>query len=155
MARWIEGGWASSSGISRSRAVSTAARSSSKNAGRFIRWRVRRDALSGGGRLRLFLGFGIEWLGSHLAADLLEQDFHFAFGLLQVFLAVSRELHAFFEQFHGFIERKVRALQLPHDFFQARRRVFEIRFLRGRGLFRRCWIHGRKSPSPRRNLISN
>src|ERR1700694_4416452 len=142
MARWMEGGCASSPGISRSSAASTAARSSSKNAGRFIRWRVGPDAPSGGARLGLFLGFGIKWLRGQLAAGLLEPNFPFALGLFQVFLAIAGELHAFLEKFHGLVERKVRALQLSDDFFQARQRMLEIGLLRGIGLFRRCWIYG-------------
>src|SRR5260370_33222515 len=129
MARWIERGSASWPGISRSRAASTAVRSSSKNAGRFIRWRVWPAARSGGVRLGLFLGFGIEWLRGQLASGLLKQNFHFALGLFQVFLAIARELHALLEQFHGLVERKVRALQLPHDFFQAGPRMPQIELL--------------------------
>src|ERR1700676_348988 len=142
IARWMEGGGASSPGISRSSASSTAARSSSKNAGSFIRWGVRPDAPCGGARLGLFLGFGIERLRGQFAAGLLEQNFYFALGIFQMFLAVAGELHAFLKKFHGLVERKVRALQLPDDFFQARQRMLEIGLLRGIGLFRRCWIYG-------------
>src|ERR1700676_3295819 len=142
MARWMEGGGASSPGINRSSAASTAARSSSKNAGRFIGWRARPDAPAAGARLVLFLGVGIERLRGQLAAGLLQQNFYFALGLFQVFLAIAGELHAFLEKFHGLVKRKVRALQLSHDFFQARQRMFEIGLLGGIGLFRRCWIHG-------------
>jgi len=92
--------------------------------------------------LGFFLGFGIEWLRGQLAASLLKQNFHFALGLFQMFLAIARELHPFLEQFHGLVERKVRALQLLHDFFQARQRMLEIGLLRGLWFFRRCWIHG-------------
>src|SRR6266853_4780342 len=91
--------------------------------------------------LGFFLGFGIEWLRGQLAASLLKQNFHFALGLFQVFLAIARELHAFLEQFHGLVERKVRALQLLHDFFQTRQRMLEIGLLRGIWFFRRCRIH--------------
>src|SRR6266403_3646724 len=138
----MEGGCASSPGIRRPRAASTAARSSSKNAGRIIEWRVRPVAPSGGIRLGLFLGFWIERFCYHLSARLLEQNFHFAFGLFQVFLAITRKLHAFLEQFHSFIQREVRTLQLSDYFFQARQRMLEIGLLRGLGFFRRCWIHG-------------
>src|ERR1700732_3700064 len=103
----MEGGCASSPGISCSSAASTAARSSSKNAGKFIRWRVCPAAHFGRVRLGLFLGFGIERLRSQFAAGLLEQKFHFAFGLFQMFLAIARELDAFLEQFHGLVQRKV------------------------------------------------
>ena len=86
-------------------------------------------------RLGFFLGFGIEGFRGHLAAGLLEQNFHFALGLLQVFLAIARELHAFFEQLHGIVERQIRALQFADDLFQARERIFKIGLLRGFGLF--------------------
>src|ERR1700722_3888329 len=111
MARWIEEGCASSAGISRSSAASTAARSSSKNAGRFIGWKVAPGARQRCGRLGIFLGFGIEGFRRHLAAGFLEQNFHFALGLFQIFLAITRELHAFLEQLHGFVERKIRAFE--------------------------------------------
>src|SRR6267378_3760508 len=117
----MEGGCASSPGIRRPRAASTAARSSSKNAGRFIEWRVRPVAPSGDIRLRLFLGFWIERFRYHLSARLLEQNFHFAF---------------------GFIQREVCTLQLSDNFFKARQRMLEIGLLRGFGFFRRRWIHG-------------
>ena len=94
------------------------------------------------GRLGIFLGFGIEGFRRHFAAGFLEQNFHFALGLLQIFLAIARELHAFFEQLHGFVERKIRAFQFSDNLFEARERIFKIRLLRGFGLFCRCWIHG-------------
>src|ERR1700675_2260513 len=100
----MEGGCASSPGIRRSRAASTAARSSSKNAGRIIRWRVCPAARFGRVRLGLFLGLGIERLRDQYAAGLLEQKFHFAFGLFQMFLAIAGEFDAFLEQFHGFVQ---------------------------------------------------
>src|SRR3974390_882037 len=102
MAVWIEGGCAFSAGISRARAASPAARSSSKKAGGFIGGRAA-PARARRRRLGIFLGFGIECLCRHFAAGLLEQNFHFAFGLFQVFLAVARELHAFFKQLHSFV----------------------------------------------------
>src|ERR1700690_1114376 len=99
MARWIEGGCAFSPGISRSRAASTAARSSSKNAGRFIGWKmVRRGYVR---RLRTFLGCRVKGHSGQLAAGFFEQDFHFTLGQFQVFLAVARKLHALFKQLHG------------------------------------------------------
>jgi hypothetical protein len=57
-------------------------------------WKVHQVASSPGRAvwrrpLRLFLGFGIKRLSGRLAAGFLEQDFHFALCLLQVFLAVS------------------------------------------------------------------
>ena len=88
-----------------------------------------------GMRLGFFLGFGIKRFRRHFAAGLFEQNFHFAFGLLQVFLAIARKLHAFFEQLHGVVERKVRAFELANDFFQARQGTFKIRFFRGVAFF--------------------
>jgi len=66
------------------------------------------------------------------SAGLLEQNFHFTFGLFQVFLAITRKLDAFLEQFHGFIQREVRTLQLSDYFFQARQRMLEIGFFEAR-----------------------
>jgi hypothetical protein len=87
------------------------------------------DALRNGGRLGIFLRLGIKRRQGHLTAGLLEQDFHLAFGLLQVLLAIARELYTFFEKLHGVIERQIGALQLLDDLFQSRERVFEIRLL--------------------------
>src|ERR1700728_3474880 len=114
MARWIEGGCAFSAGISRSRAASTAARSSSKNVGGFIKGRKRltQTLAARGSPLRVFLGFRIEGFRGHLAAGFFKQNFHSAFGLFQMFLAVARELHAFLKQLHGFLERQIGALEL-------------------------------------------
>ena len=66
-----------------------------------------------------FLGFRVERFGNHLAPSLLEEDFHFAFSLLEVFLAVSRKLHAFLKQLHGVIERQICAVEFTHDFLEA------------------------------------
>lgn len=56
-------------------------------------WKVHQvggaDALADGGRLGIFLGFGIEGCRGHFTAGLFEQDFHLALGLLQVFLAIA------------------------------------------------------------------
>src|SRR5260370_28537313 len=66
-------------------------------------------------RLGFFLAFGIEWYRGQFAAGFLQKDLHFSFGLFEVFLAIARELHAFLEKFHSFVERKVRALELSHN----------------------------------------
>src|ERR1700676_2596574 len=136
----MEGGCASSAGSSRSRAASTAARSCSKNAGGFISWRVcpAFEVV----RLGLLLASGIEWFRSQFAASFLQKNFHFSLGLFQMLLAIARELHAFLEQFHGVVERKIVALQLSYDLFQARQRMLEIGLFGGLRFFRRCLIHG-------------
>src|SRR5205814_7054591 len=76
--------------------------------------------------------------------------------LFQILLAIARELHALFKQFHRVIERKVRAFELADDFFQARQRAFKIRLLYAVGFFYRTLIHNRHvSPSSLPSLLAS
>src|SRR5712691_9951448 len=139
----MEGGCAFSAGINRSRAASTAARSSSKNEGRFIGRRECPSAGTGGEPLGLFLGFGFEGHSGYLAARLLEEKFDLSLRLFQVFLAFAGELYALLEEFHRVVQRKVGALEFSDDFLQTSEGMFEIGFLPRFGLLGRRWIHGR------------
>src|SRR6266849_4889200 len=138
----MEGGCAFSAGINRSRAASTAARSSSKNDGRFIGRRVCPSAGTGREPLGFFLGFGFEWHSGYLAARLLEEKFDLSLRLFQVFLAFAGELYALLEEFHRVVQRKVGALEFSDDFLQTSEGMLEIGSLPRFGLFRRRWIHG-------------
>src|SRR6266850_545723 len=132
MALWMDDGCADSAGSSRSRAASTERRSSSKKAGSFI---AAENSRTGGSAAasRFTFTFGIKRFGGKLAVGFLEQDFHAAFRLFQLFLAFSRESHAFLEKFHGVIQGKLRALQATDDFLQSREGTLKIRLL---GCFR-------------------
>src|SRR6266850_1610689 len=124
----MEDGGAASAGRSPSRAASTERRSSSKNAGSFIaaeNSRIRDSAAAS----RFTLTFGIKRFSGKLAVSFLEQDFHAAFGIFQLFLAFARECHTFLEKLHGVIQGKLRALQAADDFFQTRKGALEIRLL--------------------------
>ena len=95
------------------------------------RWRSR------GLRLR----FGVERFGNNFAVGFSEQDFYFAFGFLELFLAFAGESHAFFEEFHGVVEGKLRAFEFADDFFEAREGALEIGFLGWIGFFGSRCVH--------------
>src|SRR5438132_497194 len=100
----MEEGWVVAAGRTFSRAASTTARFSSKNAGSFIfrgNWR----AADGRRASRFGLPLGIERLGGKLAIGFLEEDFHAPLGLFELLLALPRERDALFEQFHGVVQR--------------------------------------------------
>src|SRR5207245_6181050 len=67
--------------------------------------------------------------------------------LLQLLLAIARELHAFFEELHGLIQRQIRAFQLAHDLFQARQGLLKRLLFCWFGLLAWSWIH---APIPAR-----
>src|SRR5260370_33653597 len=131
----MEEGCAVSAGSSRSRAASTARRSSSKNGGSFIaagNWR----AAGCRGASRFGLPLGIEWLGGKLAIGFLQEDFHSPLCLFQLFLALAGKGDALFEQLHGVVQRELRAFEAADDFLNAGKRTLKIgRFRRGRV----CW----------------
>src|ERR1700730_1101955 len=129
MAVWMDGGSVDSEGRNRSSAASTATRSSSKHLWRFIaagaaEGRTMRH------RSRFVLGFRFERFGCEFAVRFLQQDFYTALGLFQLLLAFARKLHPFFQQFHGLIQRELRAFEAAHNFFQARQRALKVRLLR-------------------------
>src|SRR6202140_342623 len=106
----MEGGATLSAGMRRSRDASTSTRSSSKKRGSFI--------VTGGAssswkwlRSRFALAFGVEGLSGEFAVSFFEKDFYAALGLLELLLAFARERHALFEEFHGIVERQLRAFE--------------------------------------------
>src|SRR5262249_33981024 len=102
----MEGGCSVSDGSMRSRAESTAMRSSSKKAGSFMEpeaagtrtGEVRSMRVVVRSSFVLFLG--LERLGRQLAIGFLQQNFDAALGFLKLFLALAGKLHAFFEELH-------------------------------------------------------
>lgn len=75
------------------------------------------------------LRFGVERFGCYLAVGFSEQDFYFTFGFFELFLAFGGEGYAFFKEFHGVVERKLRTFEFANDFFEARERALEIGLL--------------------------
>src|SRR5260370_4896277 len=134
MAVWIEEGCAVAAGRRRSRAASTATRSSSKNGGSFIATGNRRAARCGCAS-RFGLPLGIEWLGGQLAIGFLEEDFHSTFCFLQLLLALTGKRDAFLEQLHGVVQRELWAFQAADDFLKPCERALKIRLFRRFRLF--------------------
>src|SRR5271168_2085879 len=125
----MEGGWVVAAGMRRSRAASTARRSSSKNEGSFIvegKLRSRHAAESS----RFALAFGIKGLSGKFAVGFFQENFHASLGFFELLLAFAREGHALFEEFHGVVERKLGAFKAADDFFEARQGALEIGFFR-------------------------
>ena len=83
------------------------------------------------GRLILFVRARLEWFWRQIAAGLLHQNFHSAFRLLELLLAIARKHHAFLEKFHGVVQRKICVLEFAHNFFQPRERLLELGLLSG------------------------
>ena len=68
-----------------------------KNAGRLVRWRTVRSARSRPGIRLVRPSSGSKASAAISPPAFFEQNFHFALGLLEIFLAVARKLHAFFQ----------------------------------------------------------
>src|SRR3974390_225833 len=124
----MEAGATVSSGIKRSREESAASRSSSKKAGSFIGWSCAGAEWSTDHSFLSFT-FRLEWFRSHLSVGFLQEYFHSAFRLFQLFLAFARKPNTFLKKFHRFVKRKLRDLQLAYNFFEASQRALEIAFL--------------------------
>jgi hypothetical protein len=65
----------------------------------------------------LALGFGIERFGGEFAVGFCKEDFYAAFGFFELLLAFAGEGYAFFEEFHGVVERELRAFEAADDLF--------------------------------------
>lgn len=74
--------------------------------------------------------FRLKRLRRNLAVRFLQENFDTAFCFFQLFLAVARELYAFLEEFHGFVEGKICVFEPLDDFFEPRQGFFEIAFAR-------------------------
>src|ERR1700739_4592194 len=126
IAWWMEAGGADSAGSNRARCASTGIRSSSKKGGSFIGseavpvWAI-------AGASTVALSFRLQRFGGELSVRLFQKDFDGPFGFFQLLLAFARQAHTFFEEFHRFVERKLRALQSSDYFFQPRKRALKIR----------------------------
>src|SRR6266436_2366701 len=140
MAWWMEAGRRDSCGRRRSRAASTARRSSSKKAGSFIAAEVG-WGMSVGARSSFVLFFWLEGFGGQFSVGFLQQDFDAAFGFFELLLALAGKRDAFLEQFHGFIQRKLRAFEAANHFFETREGFLKVGLLGRLRFFRRCRVH--------------
>src|SRR5712692_3716158 len=140
MAVWIDEGWADSAGRRRSRAASTARRSSSKKGESFIA-RGKRLPYGSHEESRFCLSLRVESLGGEFAIRFFEKNFDAAFCLFELFLAFAGERHAFFEESHRIVQRKLRAFEPADDLFEAGERALEIGLLWRFGLFGCRGIH--------------
>jgi hypothetical protein len=94
------------------------------------------------GALRVALSFGLEGFGGELAIGFLQQNFHAGLGFFQLLLTFAGKAHAFLKQLHGLVERKLRAFELAHNFFETPEGALKI-WLFGRvRFFRSSLIHG-------------
>jgi hypothetical protein len=87
------------------------------------------------------LSFRLKRFGGELSVRLFEKDFHAPFGFLQLLLALARQAHTFFEEFHRFVERKLRALESSDYFFQPSERALKIRLFGLLRLFGYWLVH--------------
>src|SRR5215470_10236362 len=113
----METGGVSSAGRSFCRAASTACKSSSKNEGSFIELWIGKRSRCEGSR---FFALRVKGFHGKLSVRLFEQDFHLPLGFFELLLTFTGECDAFFEQFHRFVERELRAFQFADDFLEAR-----------------------------------
>lgn len=77
------------------------------------------------------LAFGVEGCGGEFAVGFFEEDFDFAFSFFELLLAFARKFDAFFEEFHGVVERELGGFETADDFFETGERMLEIGFFRG------------------------
>jgi hypothetical protein len=68
----------------------------------------------------------VERLGLDLAV-LLQENFHFAFSILQLFSAGGGKLHSFFEKSQRFFQGYLTLFQFLNDLFQALNAFFKFR----------------------------
>jgi hypothetical protein len=67
----------------------------------------------------------VERFGLNLAV-LLEENFHLAFGILQLLPAGNGQLHSFFEERQRFFQGHLTLLQFLNDLFQALKALFKL-----------------------------
>src|SRR5262245_30748045 len=161
MAWWIEAGRGVSAGSSSSSAASISRRSSSKNAGSFMR-RLGLSAGTWAGRSApvqassgFFFAIRLKRLGGHFPIGLLQQNFDAAFGLLELFLALAGQLDALFEELHRFVEREVGVLELLHYLFESGQRALEVRLLRRFALLAWRRVHSKPYLAPASSLATS
>ena len=88
-----------------------------------------------GDRSRFGLAFGVEGFGGEFAVGFFEEDFYAAFRFFELLLAFAGEDDAFFEELHGFVERKLGTFEAADDFFEAREGALKVGPLGRLGFF--------------------
>jgi hypothetical protein len=83
-------------------------------------------------RSRFALAFRIERLGDKFAIGFFEQDFYAALSFFELLLAFPGKRNALFEELHGIVERKLRALEAADYFFEASEGALKVGLLGGR-----------------------
>jgi hypothetical protein len=86
-------------------------------------------------RSRFALAFRIERLGDKFAIGFFEQNFDAAFGLFELLLAFAGKGDALFEELHGIVKRKLRALEAANHLFEAREGALKVGLLGRFGFF--------------------
>jgi hypothetical protein len=86
-------------------------------------------------RSRCVLTFWIERLGAEFAVGFFQKNFDAAFGFFKLLLAFAGESDALFEEFHGVVERELRAFEAADDLFEASERALKIGLLGWLGFF--------------------
>src|SRR4029077_7483199 len=143
----MEAGRADSCGRRRSRAASTARRSSSKKAGSFIAaevgWGMKVQPRS---TFVLFSGlfFRLTGAGGLFSVGFLQENLYASFGFFELLLAFAGKRDAFLEQFHGFIQPELRTFEAADHFFKTREGFLKIGLLVRLRFFRRCRVHWNK-----------
>ena len=140
MAWWMEDGGVDSDGIKLFQVSVDGDTVFLKESGKFHGGGVVVD-WSGSQPSRFALAFGIERFGGDFAVGFFEEDFYAAFGFFELLLAFAGKAHAFFKEFHGVVERELRAFEAPDDFFQASKDFSKSGFLGGSGFFDGSGVH--------------
>src|ERR1700720_3920496 len=70
--------------------------------------------------------FRLERLRGKFAIRLFQQNFHTAFRLFELLLAVARKFHTLFKELHRLIEREFYAFEPLHHFLEARERLLKL-----------------------------
>jgi hypothetical protein len=88
------------------------------------------------GESLLVFSLGLERFGGEFSVGLLQENLDTGFGFFELLLALAGKADAFFEEFHGVIERELRVFEFADDFLEAGKRAFEV------GLLGRFWFFG-------------
>ena len=82
------------------------------------------------GASRFALSLGIERFSRNFAIGLFQENLHAAFCFFKLLLTFAGEGHAFFEEFHGVVQRKLRTFQAANHFFEPGKGTLKVRFFR-------------------------
>ena len=91
--------------------------------------------MSIGARSSFVLFFRLEGLGGQFSVSFLQENLDTSFGFFELLLALAGKRDAFLEQFHGFIQRELRAFESPDHFFKTREGFLKVGLLGRLGFF--------------------